>query len=204
MVEYCTTVSRKFSVLPTILDQAAQWAAALSCIVETGLVPLDAMPTERVSDLPKRESVMQTIATTWIAIDSLALPIVAAPPPAPTIDSLGTQISAQVIIAQTALTTALSSAGGAGAPVSRSVESHRLRFQIAALSIASWIVSALLVTTVGSYLLIFSHLDFGRVNDFWLCFLWGLGLPIVGGQLSQATPASLASGLGVSVMKFGP
>jgi hypothetical protein len=81
------------------------------------------------------------------------------------------------------------------------MNSQHLHYQIAILSFANWTVAALLTAVIGSYALIFSHLDFGRPSDIWLCLLWGLGVPVLGGQFASITPASLASNLGVNVVK---
>ena len=188
-----------------LLDEAGLWVAALTTIVETGLAPLAALKTDKIADPATRQTVEQKIGSAWHAIDILAVPPNGTLSPAPSSDALATTISAQVSSAQSAVNTALAAIGGAASAGgnSRSMESQHLRFQIAALSLASWTVAGLLTAAVGSYVLVFSHLDFGRPSDLWLCLLWGMGLPAVGGQLTLAAPSSLAGSLGVNLIKLG-
>ena len=186
-----------------MLDNAGAWTIALAQIIDKGLVPLSKLSTDGIEPA-KLQAAPKAIADAWTAVDDLALPSDSSgdgpAPPAPATAALEDAIAEQVAKAKAALGT-----GEVALAFFRpgATASEHLRFQIAVLGLASWIIAALLTGTVGSYILVFSNLGFGTTNDLWVCFLWGLGLQAVGGQLAQATPSSLASSLGVSLAKPG-
>jgi hypothetical protein len=189
-----------------MLDNAGAWTIALAQIIDKGLAPLSKLSTNGI-DPAKLQAAQKAIADAWTAVDDLALPSDSLgdgpAPPAPATAALDDAIAVQLAKANAALVTA--GIGAVALALSRpgATASEQLRFQIAVLGLASWIIAALLTGTVGSYILVFINLGFGTTNDLWACFLWGLGLPAVGGQLAQATPSSLASSLGVSLAKPG-
>jgi hypothetical protein len=82
-------------------------------------------------------------------------------------------------------------------PNTRSFE--QLTITIRDLSIATWVVFALLATALGAYVLVVSNLGFGVVGDFFTCLFWGFGLPIAGQQLAQSTIGTVATALAVPV-----
>lgn len=76
---------------------------------------------------------------------------------------------------------------------------EHLRFEISMLNLASWLLVAVITSFVGSYIMVINHLDFGRPFDFFLAFIWGLGLPSAGAQLAQLTPSTVVTGIGVKL-----
>lgn len=73
------------------------------------------------------------------------------------------------------------------------VELHRLSGLV-------WLVYGLLTTAVGAYALVWTNPGFGVPTDYWECLFWGFGLPAAA-QLMQATPATVATSLGVALPK---
>jgi hypothetical protein len=193
-----TVVSQTYQ---QFLDNAGAWTAALTMIIDDGLDKLSKMDTSAIQDATARKAAEGAIGAAWAAIDAQAGPKSAAAPAAPALDALAVVVGQQTGNAQTAVNKANGVEADADKPTVTPTETQRLRFEIAVLSLATWSVAALLTILVGSYVLVLSHLDFGRTNDFVMCLFWGLGLPTVGSQLAQATPASLASSLGVNLPK---
>lgn len=189
-----------------LLDNAGAWTAVLSRIIDNGLDPLSKLDLSQITAPAKQKTAADAISAAWRNIDAQAKTLgerlaAATPdqPAAPALEALDSTISVEVRKAQAAYDGALGLVSDV-APVRRTA-SQRLQFQIAVLSSATWAIAALFTVLVGSYVLVISNLDFGRVSDLWLCFFWGVGLPTAGSQLSQATPSSLAGSLGVNVVK---
>ena len=80
-------------------------------------------------------------------------------------------------------------------------ERERLQYHISVLSMASWALVAFLTILVGVYVMVIGKDGFGSFDDYLLAFLWGFGLPAVGGQLSQSSPALISKSLGVTLPK---
>lgn len=180
-----------------LLDKAAAWTIAIAQIIDGGLAPI-AGRLENLDDA-KRKTLEIAVRPAWIAIDALAIDPALDPDPAPPqTDVLKNNIVAQLAIANAALGDM-----AAAMPTVPEIASQQLRFQIGILSMANLLVAALLTVLVGSYFLVISHPDFGRINDICLCFFWGLGLPTVGTQLSQMTPSTIAGSLGINLVKPG-
>lgn len=74
-----------------------------------------------------------------------------------------------------------------------------LRIDIERLGWASWI-AWLVITVVVGYLAQVDKAGFGAPADFFVCLLWGLGLPAAGQQLTQLMPSTIASTLKVPVI----
>lgn len=75
---------------------------------------------------------------------------------------------------------------------------ERLSVEITRISAMSWLFLGLASTALGSFVLVLSNPAFGAVSDYVLCFLWGVGIPIGGQQLAQATGATVATTLGIT------
>ncbi|WP_162915126.1 hypothetical protein [Desertibaculum subflavum] len=68
------------------------------------------------------------------------------------------------------------------------------------LSLAVWAGYAALTVALGAYVLVWTNNGFGVGLDYLDCLFWGAGLPAAT-QLAQATPATVATALGVSNAK---
>ncbi len=123
-----------------------------------------------------------------------------APPPA----AHDVVTSLQTILAKLA---ADLGAGGADQFVAESFKartSDQLLTEIRTLSGIAWLMSALLTTALGAYVLILSNLGFGTCADFLVCLFWGFGLPAAGTQLAQSTSATASTALGFSMARPSP
>lgn len=204
----------------TRLDNAAGWAVALGHVATLGLERLCDMETrvpaiahaagdaaaaklgakagdEESARAAAEKDLSTAIATAAHAIDRAAISKSGQFEPPPDLAALDKAID-DAIKPVEAL--ALNLGGPIGGAAPDTLSSERIAMQVNVLSITSWVVAALLTTMVGSYVMVFSHSDFGRLNDLWLCLFWGLGLPTVT-QLSQATPTSVAGMIGVTLPK---
>jgi hypothetical protein len=112
----------------------------------------------------------------------------------PSADIARTQV--QQILA-TLLPPAAASAGMAASPAPPTPES--LRIDIERIGWASW-VAWLVITVVVGYLAQVDKAGFGTPADFFVCLLWGFGIPAAGQQLTQLTPATIATTLKVPVI----
>ena len=179
------------------MDQAAAWTTVISHVVNLGFAQIahlnarkPAAPAAAAAALQAND---QAIATAWGQIDALATNRSGAIEPAPDLATVDAAITLAVSTAQNVV-------GHIGGGPSDTADSERLVKQVNVLSFASWAVAALLTTLIGSYVMVISHNDFGRLNDLWLCLFWGLGLPTVT-QLSQATPSTIAGTVGITLPK---
>ena len=77
---------------------------------------------------------------------------------------------------------------------------EEITLELHRLSGLVWLVYGLLTTAVGAYALVWTNPGFGVPTDYWECLFWGFGLPAAA-QLMQATPATVATSLGVSLPK---
>lgn len=179
------------------VDQAAGWTTVLGHIVNLGFAQLVHIYANRPSGPAVAAATAQAndmaITTAWNQIDALATNQSGAIEAAPNLANVDAQIAAAVNGTQSIV-------GRIGGGPSGTIDSERLVKQVSILSFASWAVAALLTTLVGSYVMVVSHNDFGRLNDLWLCLFWGLGLPTVT-QLSQATPSTIAGSVGITLPK---
>lgn len=73
-----------------------------------------------------------------------------------------------------------------------------LIFEINVINWAVVIVTLVLTTLLGSYIVVWSNLGFGLWRDYLFCLLWGFGIPI-GGQVLQMTSANVTTALGITV-----
>lgn len=183
----------------TLLDNAGAWSQVLTYLIASGFEPVAKYD---FSKLPSADQATEDAFTAvWTALDACAVPL--AGHAAPDIAGVVTVVKTQLAAAQTAYNAALKVLPAAAprlAEVAMPTSQH-VRYQIAVLSLASWGVAALLTALVGSYALVFSHLDFGRTSDLFFCLFWGLGLPSTTAVLAQATPTSVAATVGVTLPK---
>lgn len=175
----------------TRIDTGSAWALVLSHIVTLGFKPLVFLDDNKPAGTS--QTAVDGIRTTWKTIDALARSKSGAFEQAPDLAGVDADIEA-------ALKAARSLMSPIGGGVGRATEEERLNMQINLLSFAGWAIAAMLTIMVGSYVMVISHLDFGRPTDLWLCLFWGLGLPTVT-QLSQATPSTVAANVGVILPK---
>ena len=172
---------------------ASDWTQALSILLHEGLAPAWALHVKSTSP-----DVTQKAAEAVAAIDRLA--DVQSPP---TTESL--RASLHTIIATmnqpadgckniTGFIDGLSKTAG-------SIQSpEQLRVEIAGLSLIGWIFLLLITTLSGGYILVVAgpnSLGFGTLPDYFLCILWGFGLPS-GTQMLQSTTGSIATTFGVT------
>jgi hypothetical protein len=71
-----------------------------------------------------------------------------------------------------------------------------LSFRLNLATGGAWALALLATVVTGYGVLIASNLGFGIELDFVKCFLWGLGVQIMGQQFSQLTPGSVSTTLG--------
>ncbi len=131
-----------------------------------------------------------------------ALNAVAVPAVALVAQQVATQVTAwqdAFVPAGTAMTARL--LRGAGSRTDESSSPHRISMQIRNLSGVTWAAVLVLSVVAGSYQLIYLNLGFGIGVDYFLCFFWGLGLPIGAGQLAQMNGGSAAAALQVQLPK---
>lgn len=77
---------------------------------------------------------------------------------------------------------------------------EQLRIEVAGLNLISWAFLVLVTTLSGSYIMVVAgpnSLGFGTLADYFLCILWGLGLP-GGAQALTATTGSIATTFGIT------
>jgi hypothetical protein len=96
--------------------------------------------------------------------------------------------------------TALAVGGGSPGPLS-SPSTVDLRVQVRRLSLATWLIWAIVTWALGYVILISTNYSFGVGSDLFKCFFWGLGLPVAGQQMLQLTPSSISSAFSVSFPK---
>ena len=72
-----------------------------------------------------------------------------------------------------------------------------ISFQLVAASVAVWLFWGLISVATGMLLLVYSNPAFGTPVDWWTCFLWALGVSVVGQQASQLTPTHIATNVGI-------
>jgi hypothetical protein len=82
--------------------------------------------------------------------------------------------------------------------LTRRESTEHIAVQIRWLSFGVWAAFACFATLTGAYFVVFSNLGFGTINDYLLCLLWGVGLPIGGQQLTPITTNSVTSSFGIS------
>ncbi len=82
-----------------------------------------------------------------------------------------------------------------------SIQLQHVMSQIEALSTGIWLVYLLLASVVGTVVLVFGNPGFGTPMDFLYCLLWGFGLPTTMDKLQQASPASVATAIGIQLPK---
>lgn len=77
---------------------------------------------------------------------------------------------------------------------------EQLRIEVAGLNLISWAFLVLVTTLSGSYIMVVAgpnSLGFGTLADYFLCILWGLGLP-GGAQALTSTTGSIATTFGIT------
>ncbi len=89
----------------------------------------------------------------------------------------------------------------AGSRADEASSPHQISLEIRKISMATWLAVLMLSVVAGSYQLIYQNLGFGIGGDYFICFFWGLGLPIGAGQLLQMNGGSVASALQVQLPK---
>lgn len=78
-------------------------------------------------------------------------------------------------------------------------EFQSLRLQIAALSLAVWLLWAGVSVISGALLLIYQNPAFGTEYDLLVCLAWGLGVTVAGQQASQLGPSGVAQSIGIKL-----
>jgi hypothetical protein len=171
---------------------ATEHANMLGVIVNQGMA--QAWGMYRIGMTPVQK---QAIATALDGLDALDATI--SPPSQaqaqPRVDAILTTLKQALGFAPAAL------APAGAPPAPQPPTTKALRFQIAWLT---WIVwGALFVITVvtGYAALIQSKAGFGLARDYLVCFLWGLGLPVGGLQLSALVPSSVSTALHLPILK---
>lgn len=84
--------------------------------------------------------------------------------------------------------------GGAQPSFDRTVE--KVRAELRSLSLWAWILFGIVSSAAGSYILVLNNPSFGTTVDYFLCVLWGFGLPAGGSQLTQLSVGNLAGVFG--------
>lgn len=83
-------------------------------------------------------------------------------------------------------------------PVSaRSTASEKYRSEVVLLGAVSWGVILVGTILAGTAALILPDKDFGRINDYVVCLLWGLGVPVAGGQITSLGADAVRTALSV-------
>jgi hypothetical protein len=72
-----------------------------------------------------------------------------------------------------------------------------LIFRMNVAATAAWGIAMIVTIVAGYAAVVASKHGFGTEFDLLKCFFWGLGGQVAGQQLSQLTPASITSTLGI-------
>jgi hypothetical protein len=178
-----------------VLQELADWSAALEAIIRDGLKPIWSIWDEAVKGKFRQ-----------VVIDATAdLDAIAKDEPAPKLDTLPQKIKAEVDKVEKASTgsggapfgAAISALGGGAAPLP---SYEQLTLQIARISIFAWIVVILGTTLAGAMALVLNS-SFGSLLDFVKCVAWGLGVPLGAQALATTTLGSVATSFGITVKK---
>lgn len=78
---------------------------------------------------------------------------------------------------------------------------QQITVQIEAISVALWILWAVLTFVVGAAALIWFNDSFGTTQDLLQCFLWGVGVPAVAQGFGGLTSSSVSSALSMQVSR---
>jgi type II secretory pathway pseudopilin PulG len=88
----------------------------------------------------------------------------------------------------------------AGAP--RNTPDSELRsitVQLLVANIVAWVFWGAVSVLSGLLLLVYQNPGFGTRLDLLICFLWGLGVSVAGGQSPQTTPTAVGKSLGINL-----
>lgn len=101
----------------------------------------------------------------------------------------------------TALDKTVHTTAPAGAAPEAPTPLEHLRISTSRWSWLVWLVWIAVTVFAGAVALVFSDPGFGVCLDYAKCFVWGLGLPLAGQQLTQLTGTSVGSSIGVTIPK---
>lgn len=74
---------------------------------------------------------------------------------------------------------------------------EQLRFRIMQASVVAWAILGAVTAATGTYILVLTNPGFGTVLDYFVCFLWGAGLP-AGTALATANTSTVSTALSIA------
>jgi hypothetical protein len=189
------------------IQTAANWVAAIKAMIEDGICVIASYLQDATSD-----QAHETAASSIKAISSFADG--AEPPPLQIVhDKISEEISRVTQLSGRSIENAkpiltkdderynfkseLNTFPASRFPA-RYESAEQINVQVRWLSFGVWAAFACFATLTGAYFCVFSNLGFGTINDYLLCLLWGVGLPIGGQQLMPITTSSVTSSFGIS------
>jgi hypothetical protein len=174
------------------LQAATEHANMLGVIVNKGMA--QAWGMYKTGMTPAQ---MQAIAVALDALDALDAQI---SPPSQT--QAQQQVDAILAKLRQALgMPAIAAAAVPTPPAAKAPTYQTLKFQIVKLTWAIWVALFVITVVTGYAALIQANAGFGMARDYLVCFLWGLGLPVGGLQLSALVPSSVSTALHVPIFK---